>query len=124
MKAHAEVVAVIKRYPGVRGVIHGFSGSYETAMAYIARGFYLGVGGVILRPTASKTRQALARVPVDHLVLETDSPDMVVPGGKSPNSPVQIPRIFKALAAIRDEEESTLAAQCQENANRLLAWNH
>lgn len=124
VRAHAEVLATLTRYPGARGVVHGFSGSYEVAMAYIEKGFYLGVGGVVVRTNAHKTRRALAGVPSERLLLETDSPDMGLPGENPPNTPSSIPTICQALARLRGEDEAALAARCQANADALFAWRN
>lgn len=57
----------------VRGVIHCFSGSYEMAEKFIKLGFYLGIGGVITFKN-SKLKNVVAKIGLDHIVFETDSP--------------------------------------------------
>ncbi len=80
-KTHAELMAVIKKnQPLSGGVIHAFSGSYQQAKAFIDAGFYLGVGGVITYERAKKTREAIQKIPLEYLVLETDAPDMPLQG--------------------------------------------
>ena len=56
-----------------RGVIHGFSGSEETAKAYIKKGFKLGLGGAILAP-GSRAAKAVSGIPLEHILVETDCP--------------------------------------------------
>lgn len=127
VRAHQKILAHIKRYSGVRLVVHAFSGSYEQAKAYIDRGAFLGVGGVIARPTAHKTRDALARVPLEHLLLETDSPDMAPRWSNCSsrdgaarkgyrNTPLSIPSIARRLADIRKVSLEALAVHCEQNA--------
>ena len=69
----------LKRIPLSKlGVVHGFSGSYDQAKRFVDLGYKIGVGGTITYERANKTRQAIAKLPLDALVLETDSPDMPV----------------------------------------------
>ena len=80
-KTHNRLLQILKQKQfKFGGVLHGFSGSYQQAMQFIECGFYIGVGGVITYPRANKTRQAIAQLPAEHIVLETDSPDMPLNG--------------------------------------------
>ncbi|WP_233071140.1 TatD family hydrolase [Motilimonas eburnea] len=102
-KTASNLLAELKSFP-YGGVLHAFSGSYEMAMAFIDKGFKLGIGGVITYERAAKTRATLARVPLEALVLETDAPDMPLAnqtGGV--NTPQNIPLIFDALCQLRPE---------------------
>lgn len=87
-----------------RGVIHGFSGSYQQAMQFVKLGYYIGVGGVISYARANKTRQTIAKLPLESLVLETDAPDMPLSGRQGQiNRPENIVDIFKILCQLRPE---------------------
>ena len=66
---------ILREFPGVRGVMHCYSGSNETAKEIIKMGLYLGIGGVITFKN-SKLRENLAGIPLERLVLETDAPYM------------------------------------------------
>lgn len=122
VKAHAELLAAFKQNPpNVGGVIHGFSGSYEMAMQFIAQGFYLGVGATISYARAQKTRAAFKRVPLQWLLLETDAPDMPLSGRQGQrNSPGYIPEIAQCLAQLRAEPLELIAAQTTQNTRRLF----
>ncbi|MCH8501455.1 MAG: TatD family hydrolase [Aliidiomarina sp.] len=86
------------------GIVHAFSGSYQQAMAWIELGFRLGVGGVITYPRAQKTRQTIARLPAQSLVLETDSPDMPLCGFQGQrNEPERVRLVYDALRTLRNE---------------------
>ncbi|WP_394145447.1 TatD family hydrolase [Vibrio atypicus] len=100
------------------GVLHGFSGSYQQAMQFIECGFYIGVGGVITYPRAKKTRQAVAQLPLEKLVLETDSPDMPLNGhqGKA-NHPKMIGEIVSCLASLKGMSRQTIAENVWKNGN-------
>jgi len=121
-KAHNEIMALIKKIrPERGGVIHGFSGSEALARRYIAMGFFIGVGGTITYSRAQKTRDAVRKIPLTGIVLETDAPDMPLCGqqGKR-NSPQNIPMIAKTLADIRGESLAKIASQTTKNAIRLF----
>ncbi|OCG06958.1 deoxyribonuclease YjjV [Gilliamella sp. wkB178] len=92
-----------------RGVIHGFSGSYQQAMQFIKLGYYIGVGGVISYTRANKTRNAIAQLPLASLVLETDAPDMPLSGQQGQiNRPENIVKIFNILSQLRNESSSQI----------------
>ncbi|RRD96201.1 TatD family deoxyribonuclease [Clostridiales bacterium COT073_COT-073] len=58
------------------GVIHAYSGSAEMAEDYVKAGFYLGIGGVLTFKNGRKLVEVVERIPIEHLVLETDAPYM------------------------------------------------
>lgn len=87
-----------------RGVVHGFSGSYQQAKRLIDLGYYIGVGGTITYPRANKTRRTITRLPLDSLVLETDTPDMPLQGYQGQaNRPERVVEIFDILCELRTE---------------------
>ncbi|MBY6186285.1 TatD family hydrolase [Marinobacter hydrocarbonoclasticus] len=121
-KAHNEMLTLLSRIPLPEGgVVHGFSGSLQQAEQYWRRGFRLGVGGVITYERANKTRQAVARMPAEALLLETDSPDMPLSGHQGQrNEPARVRQVLETLAALRQQPESELATQLTLNAQGLF----
>ncbi|MBY5921885.1 TatD family hydrolase [Ferrimonas balearica] len=121
-KAHNEMLTLLARHPLLAGgVVHGFSGSLVQAQQYWRRGFHLGVGGVITYPRANKTRQALAQVPVEALLLETDSPDMPLNGYQGQrNEPARVASVLTVLAELRQCDAPALGHQLTLNAERLF----
>ena len=122
-KAHDQLLPFLKRIqPPKRGVIHGFSGSYEQAKRFVDLGYQIGVGGVITYRRANKTRQTIAKLPLDSLLLETDSPDMPVFGFQgSFNRPERIADIFRYLCELRSETPETVLQTIWHNSCRLFA---
>lgn len=103
------------------GIIHGFSGSFEQAMQFIRLGYFIGVGGTITYPRANKTRQAIARLPLSSLVLETDAPDMPLFGYQGQiNRPERIVQIFDTLCQLRNESEERIRHQIMVNTKTLF----
>ncbi len=120
-KAHDIVLQKLKKTPlPKRGVVHGFSGSYEVAKRFIDNGLFIGVGGTITYPRAQKTREAIRRLPLDSIVLETDAPDMPIEGKQGQrNSPEYIPFIASALAELRKEPLEEIAQSALQNTCAL-----
>lgn len=124
VKQHHQVIERLKQFGVSRGVVHGFSGNYQQAKALVDVGMKLGIGGVITRPTAEPTRDAVSKIPIESIVLETDAPDMPLNGmNQEINSPQYIPHIFKYLVKIRNENASILAEAIWRNSNQLFAIN-
>jgi TatD DNase family protein len=123
-RSHAPVTAALKRFRLARGgVIHAFSGSHEEAREYLKLGFKLGLGGAATWPQALRLRKVIAQLPLDSVVLETDSPDMAPamhPGLR--NSPVHLPDICTALARIMGCSPEALAQASSANARQLFGW--
>ncbi|HDR2526927.1 TatD family hydrolase [Enterobacter ludwigii] len=104
-----------------RGVVHGFSGSLQQAQRFIALGYKIGVGGTITYPRASKTRDVMAQLPLEALLLETDAPDMPLNGFQGqPNRPEQAARVFDALCELREEPEEVIAHALLENTRAVF----
>ncbi|WP_223556375.1 TatD family hydrolase [Pseudomonas sp. BF-R-01] len=123
-RSHAAVIATLKRFKLKRaGIIHAFAGSKEEAREYIRLGFKLGLGGAATWPQALRMHRVLAELPLESVMLETDSPDMapaMFPGQR--NSPAHLPAICSALAAIMAISPERLAAVSTANACELFNW--
>lgn len=104
------------------GVVHGFAGSEQQALAFIRAGYAIGVGGTITYPRASKTRDAISRLPLSALLLETDSPDMPLQGWQGqPNRPERVKNVWQSLCELRSEPPQLIADTLRENTRRLFA---
>ncbi|OOF71195.1 TatD family hydrolase [Rodentibacter caecimuris] len=121
-KSHDQVFSFLKRISlPKRGVVHGFAGSYDQAKRFVDLGYKIGVGGTITYQRANKTRQAIAKLPLESLVLETDSPDMPVFGfqGRS-NCPERIANIFGSLCELREESSDRITEIIWGNSDELF----
>lgn len=121
-KTHNDVLRLLKPFVGrLRGVVHGFSGSFDEAMQFYRAGFLLGIGGVVTYPRAAKTRRAVTQLPLEAMVLETDAPDMPLAGFQGQlNSPLQIPAIAKVIAQLRGDTLENIAQSTTANAKKLF----
>ena len=122
-RTNDQLAAMLRRHNLPRtGVVHGFAGSYQQAEAFIKLGYYIGVGGTITYPRASKTRQVMARLPLASLLLETDAPDMPLAGFQGqPNRPERLPDTFQVLCSLREEPPQLIAESIYRNSQTLFA---
>lgn len=124
VKTHDLMFNVVKKHGVHRGIIHAFSGSAEQALAFCRLGLGLGVGGTITYERANKTREAIKRAPLEHLVLETDAPDMPLHGKQGErNSPCYLPQIAQTLADLRGEPYELICRKTYENSQRIFSCN-
>ena len=115
------VIAAIRRIGGLRGVIHSFPGSAEQAAQLHALGFLLGIGGPVTYERAKRLRRVVARIPLDQVLLETDSPDQPDADHRGQrNEPARLLTVLGAVADLRGMEAEDLAAATTRNAERLF----
>ncbi len=115
------VTQTLRRYPGIRGVLHSFSGSREQAEQLMKLGFMMSFGGPVTYPNATRLRELVRTLPLDSMLLETDAPDQpgVAHRGER-NEPAYLPEILREIAALREEDAKTIAAAANANAQRLF----
>ncbi|MCG7368164.1 TatD family hydrolase [Pantoea sp. ACRSH] len=105
-----------------RGVVHGFAGSLQQAQAFIKLGYAIGVGGTLTYERASKTRNTLAQLPLDALLLETDAPDMPLHGFQGePNRPERARLVWQTLCELRPEPPQAIAEALWRNTCALFS---
>ena len=123
-RSHSDVIATLKRYRLKRGgIVHAFAGSLEEAREYSKLGFKLGVGGAATWPQALRLRKVIAALPLEALVLGTDSPDMApAMHPQQRNSPEFLPDICANLAELKGLSPSNLASASSQNACELFGW--
>ena len=120
-KALQEVTQLLKNVGGLRGVVHSFSGSPEQARQLWELGFHLGIGGVATYPRARRLRRIVADMPVEWLLLETDSPDQPLCGHQGQrNEPARVADVLACVAELRQQDPQDLAEQVTANTRRLF----
>lgn len=119
-EAHEDGMKIVREYPGVTGVFHCYSGSLEMAQWLIARGWYIGFGGVLTFKNAKKALQVAANIPLERIVLETDCPYMAPePFRGRRNDPGKLCRVAEKLAELRGKTAEEIQAVTQENGRSL-----
>lgn len=122
-KSHNEVIRGLKQQRFSQGgIIHAFSGSAQIAQEYVDLGFLLGIGGTITYERSKKTTSAIQAIGIEHLVLETDSPDMPMFGFQGQrNEPARVKIVQEKLAQILDLSETEVAEKTTSNYNNLFS---
>ena len=102
-KSVDQILRELRKYKPCGGIAHAFNGSRQQADAFIKLGFKLGFGGAMTWGRALKIRELAATLPLDSIVLETDSPDIPPEwlGNQGRNEPAELPRIAAVLAELR-----------------------
>ena len=122
-KAHDQVLATLKRIKVKGGIAHAFNGSLQQAQQYAGLGFKLGFGGMMSYAHSKRLRQLAGELPLDWLVLETDSPDMAGEGHRGErNSPEYLPEYLASLAFVRGGEASVIAEQTTNNVRQVFKF--
>src|SRR5918995_2538100 len=87
----------------LRGVIHCFTGDYKAACAYLDLGFYLSFTGIITFKNAEPLRNVLRNVPLERMLVETDSPFLTpIPYRGKRNEPAFVRFVAEAVAKIKE----------------------
>lgn len=113
---------ILKQY-SVNGVLHCYSGSLEMAKLFIKQGFYLGIGGVLTFKN-SHLKEVVTDVPLENLILETDSPYLSPdPYRGKVNSSKNIKIIGEALSKLTNKSLQEIMEVTTSNANKLFDLN-
>ena len=120
-KANDELLKHLRKIRVRGGIAHAFNGSPQQADAFIKLGFKLGFGGAFTWPRANNLRRLAVDLPLDAIVLETDSPD-IPPAwiGRGRNAPGELPRIAQTLAELRGLNVEVVAQATTRNARELF----
>ena len=117
--ATEDTINTLKKYK-VKGIMHCFSGSVETAKIYVSMGFLLGIGGVVTFKN-SNLYKVVEEVGLDNIVLETDAPYLApTPYRGKQNSSKYIPIIAEKISEILGVSVDVVASQTTNNAIKLF----
>lgn len=118
--ATSDTINILKEFPNVRGDIHCFSGSVETARTYISMGYYIGIGGVVTFKN-SNLYKVVEDIGIDNILLETDSPYLAPdPYRGKTNSSKYIPLIASKVADILKISVSEVSEKTTNNTISLF----
>lgn len=121
-EAFNEVFEILEQEkgPGLRGILHCFTGNVEQARRTIELGFYLGIGGVVTYKKAGLD-EVLSHIPLEHLVLETDSPYLApVPFRGKPNESSYLVYIAQKVADIYHVSVEEVAEVTTANSVKIF----
>lgn len=118
--AREEFLAVLTRHGRLSagGVVHGFSGDGSWAKALLDRGLHLGIGVQVARPGRERLRAAVADLPAERLLLETDGPDQGLDGERG--RPSDLVRVCAEVAALRGRTPGEVAESSDQAVRELF----
>ncbi len=121
--AHDEVLKILEEEKASEtgGIIHCFSGDYETARRAVAMNFFVSIPGAITYPKSEAQVEAVRKLPLERLLIETDCPYLApVPHRGKTNEPAFVPLVAAKIAQIRGLSVEDVARITTLNAVRLF----
>jgi len=124
-EAETDTLNILQQFPVPSlGVAHSFTSSIEMARTLVEMGWYLGINGIVTFKNAEDLREVVRWLPLDRLLLETDSPFLApIPFRGKPNKPAHIPAIGGFIAELKEITLEELALQTTANAQRLFNFD-
>lgn len=126
LRAHDRALQILEKRGPLRsgGVVHSYSGAPELVSRYVDLNLHISVAGGVTRPNASRTLDAVRRIPEDRLLLETDAPDQTPSGASNVrNEPAELVRIASVVADVRGVSIESLALSTSRNARALFRFD-
>ena len=121
--ASVDTLALLREEGGgaVGGVFHCFTETAEVARAALDLGFFISFSGILTFRNAADLREVARLVPLDRLLIETDSPYLApVPFRGRPNQPAYVPYVARQVAELRGLTEAAVAEATSQNFERLF----
>ncbi|MDP2735719.1 MAG: TatD family hydrolase [bacterium] len=124
-KAHEDLIDFLSPHQGkVRGVVHCYTGDVQQAERFYNLGLSFGFNGLILKkvPALPRPEDIISAIPLERIVLETDSPYLVPPeAGHERNEPLFVTYVAEEIARIKKIPVEDVALATTENARRLFS---
>ncbi len=121
--AREETLGIMKEEKAEQagGVLHCFTENWDMASAALDMGFYISFSGIVTFKNAQELRDVAARVPLEKMLIETDSPYLApVPYRGKPNEPKYVRQVAQTIAELRGMDAEALATQTAQNYIRLF----
>ncbi len=121
--AHEEFRAFLSHAPReLRGVVHCFSGTREDGLAYVERGLFVSVTGIVTFPNAGELHTAIRDIPLDRLLIETDAPFLAPQSRRGQrNEPALVTEVARTLATLFGMPLERIERATDANARSLFA---
>ena len=123
VQAHEKALQIFNLWgvPNKTGMIHAFNGSYETAKSYIDKGFCISIGGAVTFEKNKKLQDCVKKIPLEYLLIESDSPDQAPQGWQGLNHPTSIYQIAEKIGLIRNISAFDVLEVNTSNFKRLFS---
>lgn len=123
-EAREETLELIRQHtdPAIGGVLHCFTEDLDMAREAVRHGFYISLSGIVTFRNAEALREVARKVPLDRLLIETDSPYLApAPHRGKPNEPAWVVEVAECIAAERGISVEEVAMQTTANFYRLFS---
>ena len=122
--ADEDTMEILSRHTGLKGVIHSFTAGKELAEYALVNDLHLGFNGIITFKNAKNVRDVLSFIPLESILLETDSPFLApVPHRGKENTPCLLPFVASAVAEIKSLSLECVIEQTNKNAEELFCFD-
>jgi len=124
VRAHEEALRCFELWgvPSQKGMVHSFNGSVKQAQDFLKLGLFISVGGAVCWEKNHRLHQAIAEIPLEYLLLETDSPDQPPPDvPKEQNEPSTLILVAQKVAEIKKRQTQEILDRCSQNARKLFS---
>lgn len=119
-EAMEDTINILNEYPDIKGILHCYPGSVESAKKMIDR-FYLGIGGVLTFKNAKKLVEVVKQIPIENLVIETDCPYMApTPYRGQRNEPIYTEEVAKKIAELKNMSYDDVVRITNENTRKVF----
>lgn len=120
--AHGDIMDTLRTYgKGNYGIFHCYSGSWEMAKECIKMGYYISFAGPVVFPKSTKLKEVAKEVPLDRLLIETDSPYLTPPPFRGRrNDPSKTQFVAQEIASLKGMDSEELAAIALANGKRIF----
>ena len=123
-KAYDDLLAICKKFPEIRGVMHSCSCSCEQVKPFLDLGYYISFSGAVTRERSLKNKKLAKMIPVDKIMVETDSPFIGTNNHPVPSvEPAHLPEIAEVISGIKGEKIEVVKKITEENAKKLFELN-
>ncbi|MFN3454420.1 MAG: TatD family hydrolase [Pseudobdellovibrio sp.] len=123
VKAHNEALKILNLWDAgeVGGMVHSFNSSIDVAESYLDLNFFISVGGAVTYPKNAKLREAISKIPLERLLIESDCPDQSPQGWqKEINSPLSVLNVAQSVAEIKNIEILEVLEKTTSNFKSLF----
>ena len=117
--AHGDTLRILREHKrdSLRGILHCYSGSLEMAKEFIRLGFYISFAGPVVFPKSTKLKQVAKGIPLNRLLIETDSPYLAPPPHRGErNTPRNVIYVAEEIARLKDLSVEAVVFQTTTNA--------
>lgn len=119
--AFIDFFEIVDQYPGIRGIVHCFTGTQSEMQQAVDRGFYIAYNGIMTFTKDQAQLETVKATPLNHIVLETDCPWLAPKSHRGrPNEPAYIVEIAQFIADLRGESYGNFCDSTSANAHKIL----